>query len=940
MFICGRPGALLLSAFALCTLSADAQQDRIGARISNSPTVVLAGHVPARARAAVDQGPVNTSFPLPFITLYLEASPSQETSLEQLLAGQQDPSSANYHNWLTPEQYADQFGVSQSDINRITAWLQSQGLQVKRVARSRTFIQFSGSAGQVEAALHTQIDQYLENGQVHYANVSDPSIPAALSGIVRGFRGLHNFLLTPRSVARHIGSAYTSGGTNQIVPDDFATIYDITRLYTAGIDGAGQKLVIAGQTDIDVADITEFRSKYGLPANPPQQLLVPESPDPGFSQGDLPEADLDLEWSGAVARNATIIYVYSDDVMTSVSDAIDEAYAPVVSMSYGGCEGADLIDLPTEQAMALQANSEGITWLAPAGDTAAADCDDNDANPFIAQSGLSVDAPASIPEVTSMGGTEFNEGSGTYWSFTNSATGASALSYIPERVWNDTELGFGLDGGGGGTSIFFPKPVWQTGPGVPSGSYRNVPDVSLAASNDHDGYFVFTSNELQIYGGTSFAVPTMAGIVALLNQYLLSTGAQARPGLANINPQLYRLAQNTSGVFHDITVGNNDVPCVAGSPNCVNGSFGYSAGPGYDRGSGLGSPDVYNLIHAWTSQAPTAAAVVASIDQNPVFEQSADANGNQWQFTITLSEEAGVAATVTGFTINGKSYDVTSVFGTASIPADGSISSIGLGLANLSVPTNVVFGYSGTDAHGNQWSEKLTVPFQGPQTPLAVGGVTNAASGRQSYAPGMLVSVYGTALGAFVQSAGTIPLPQYLAGFEATVNTLFPVSLYYVSPDQVNLQIPYETQSGIATLTVYNPYNADFGVNYTLHVVPAAPGIFTSNGFVFPPFSSAGRGVETALYITGEGQVSPSLADGASPAPNTPLSQLPKPVLPVTVTVANLQATIDFIGIPPGEVGVTQINYVVPDNAPLGVQPVVVTVGGVASPPANLTVTQ
>jgi uncharacterized protein (TIGR03437 family) len=168
----------------------------------------------------------------------------------------------------------------------------------------------------------------------------------------------------------------------------------------------------------------------------------------------------------------------------------------------------------------------------------------------------------------------------------------------------------------------------------------------------------------------------------------------------------------------------------------------------------------------------------------------------------------------------------------------------------------------------------------------------------------------------------------------------YTASLYYVSPNQVNLQIPYETQPGIATLTVYDPYNPDEGVNFTLEVVPAAPGIFTDNGFVFPPFSKAARGVETALYITGEGQVSPSLADGASPSFSTPTSELPKPILPYSVTVANLPAEIEFIGIPAGLVGVTQINYVVPPNAPLGAQPVVVTVGGVASPPAMLTVTQ
>jgi uncharacterized protein (TIGR03437 family) len=937
MLIRARSCALLICASALLTLTAEAQQDRIGVRISNSPTVPIPGHVHARVRAAVNQGPIGASFVLPLITMYLAPSSIQATSLQQLLAGQQDPSSANYHKWLSPEQYADQFGVSRNDLNRITAWLQSQGLQVKRVARSRAWIQFSGTAGQIGAALHTQINQYVENGAVRYANVSDPSIPAALAGMVRGFFGLHNFRLRPHYVRRP-APAYTGGEEgHEIVPDDFATIYDIARLYSAGIDGTGQKLAIIGQTDIVLSDINAFRSMYGLPANTIQQILA--SDDPGISQDDLPEADLDLEWSGAVARNATIIYVNSNDVNVSLTNAIDQAYAPVISMSYGLCENADLVDLTIYQSLALEANSEGITWLNSAGDTGAADCEDLDA--VIAQDGLSVDAPGSVPEVTAMGGSEFNEGSGSYWSSTNSANGGSALSYIPERVWNDTDSGFGLVGGagGGGTSIFFPKPVWQTSPGVPSNSFRNVPDLSIAASPNHDGYFVYTGGGLQIYGGTSMGAPAMNGIVTLLNQYLVSIGAQAQPGLANINPELYRLARTTSGVFHDITAGNNDVPCVIGSPNCANGSFGYSAGRGYDRGSGLGSPDVYNLVHAWTSQAASAAVVVASINQNPVFEQSTDVSGKRWLFTVTLSEEAGVAATVTGFTMNGKSYDVNSVFGTADVPGDGAISSVDLGLDNLSPPTNVVFKFSGTDVRGHAWSEQMTIPFEGPLTPLTVGGASNAASGQQAYAPGMLISVYGKALGDFVQSAGTIPLPQYLAGFGATVNGVT-ASLYYVSPGQVNLQIPYETQPGPATLTVYNPYNPDVGVNYTLQVTPAAPGIFVKDGFVFPPFSSAARGVETALYITGAGQVSPSVADGASPASSTPTSQLPMPILPVTVTVANLPAKIVFNGLIPGSVGVTQINYVVPANAPLGAQPVVVTVGTAASPPGMLTVTQ
>ena len=216
---------------------------------------------------------------------------------------------------------------------------------------------------------------------------------------------------------------------------------------------------------------------------------------------------------------------------------------------------------------------------------------------------------------------------------------------------------------------------------------------------------------------------------------------------------------------------------MSGSPNCVNGSFGFSAGPGFDQASGLGSPDAYNLIHAWASVAQTAAAVVASIDQSPVFEQN-----NAWPFTFTLSEEAGVAATVTGFTINGKSYNVDSVFGTASIPADGSISSNGFSLSNLAVPTNVVFVYSGTDARGNQWSGQTHDSLR------RTADTTDCGWRKQRGVGGAVLrarhAVQRLRNGAWEISRNRperFRLPQYLAGFEASVNGVT-APLYYVSP--------------------------------------------------------------------------------------------------------------------------------------------------------------
>src|SRR3984885_1258999 len=216
--------APLIFTLGVLTAALNAQPDRITAPIDNSKTVVLSGHVPPRVRREVDQGAVTASFPLPAMTLDLKHSASQQSALDQLLANQQNPASADYHKWLTPEQYADRFGASENDVNRIAAWLRSQGLTVQRVARGRTWIQFSGAAQQVESTFHVQIHQYLENGKLHYANSSNPSIPAALSDIVQGLRGLNNYRLKPRSRVLGPGPRNTSGRGHQIVPDDFATI--------------------------------------------------------------------------------------------------------------------------------------------------------------------------------------------------------------------------------------------------------------------------------------------------------------------------------------------------------------------------------------------------------------------------------------------------------------------------------------------------------------------------------------------------------------------------------------------------------------------------------------------------------------------------------------------------------------------------------------------
>jgi uncharacterized protein (TIGR03437 family) len=914
-----------------------AQQDRISARIDDTRRVTLRGNVNPFARPEFDQGAVDTSFNLRGMMLVLKQSAAQQSALNQLLEEQRDQASPKYHKWLTPQQYGDQFGTSPSDIAKITAWLKSEGFTVGEVANGRNWIRFSGTAAQVKTSFQTELHRYNVNGEQHFANATEPAIPAALQDIVGGIRGLNDFRPKPRSVPARPES--NLGRNHFVVPDDIATIYDIQKLYSAGIDGAGQNIVVVGQTNIRLSDIATFRSKYGLSA--PNLKVILDSTltyDPGFSANDIPEADLDIEWSGGIAKNATILFVYSDNTFDAVLYAINNNLAPVISMSYGFCEQMDLIDLPTFQSWAQQANSQGTTWFTAAGDSGAADCET--ATNAIAQSGLSVDIPAIVPEVTAVGGTEFDEGGVNYWSASNDANGGSALSYIPEMAWNDSSPPIGLAAGGGGVSTYFAKPAWQTGPGVPNDGFRHIPDIASAASPEHDPFAIYTGGATQYYGGTSLGAPVWAGLTALLNQYLVSTGIETQPGLGNINPTLYRLAQSTTGIFHDITVGGNEVPCAAGSPDCSAGSVGYLATPGYDMATGLGSVDAYNLIHQWSSKPPVASAVVASIDQNPVYQTTPDVNGYQWTYTLTLNEEAGIATTLTGFTIDGTDYSsqIASLFGSAQITADGFLQAT-LGFKTLAnVPRNVVFTFSGVDTGTKtSWSQQLSAPFTTAQLQpdQIVAGVSNAASGQQVYAPGMIMSVYGVQMGLSVVSATATPLPVFIGGIAAYVNGV-PAPLYYVSPGQLNVQIPYETQPGGATLEVDTPYQI---ATTQFQVASTAPGIFVFGDGSITPYNSGVRGGVYTLFITGDGQVAPAVTTGSTPSTT---NAIPKPVASVTLRIGGVDATsgILFIGVPSWSVGVTQINFTVPVSVAIGTQQVVVTVGGVASAPTKFNVTQ
>ena len=513
--------------------------------VDESQRTTLSGNTYPLARPEFEVGTAPAGMPMERMLLVLKRSPEQEFALRTLLDDQQDKSSPNYHQWLTPEEVGAQFGPTDADMQTITAWLQSHGFQVGST-NGRTVLEFSGSASQVQEAFQTTIHEYMVNGEQHWANDRDPSIPAALAPAVAGIDSLHNF---PRkamnryvgqySVKTHqltspAGPAYTMGCGNGsecyfVTPYDFATIYDVQALWTASINGSGETIGIVGRTDVNPQDATNFWQLFGL-ITPANKLNIIYNGNPPEVNGDEPEADIDIQWSGSVAPQATIDFVTSESTETTDGVDLSAVYivennlAPVMSESYGECElGLGTAGNQFYYTLWEQAAAQGISVFVSSGDSGSAGCD-NPGGP--AQYGLNVNGIASTPFNAAIGGTDFNQYNtwSNYWNPVNSpSTEESAKGYIPETTWNDSctnnlaiMLGYGstaeqacnnqqmIDDGGvnstggsggpsncavntqgvlGSCTQSYPKPSWQRGTGVPADNKRDLPDVSLFASN-------------------------------------------------------------------------------------------------------------------------------------------------------------------------------------------------------------------------------------------------------------------------------------------------------------------------------------------------------------------------------------------------------------------------------------------------------------------------
>jgi pseudomonalisin len=738
---------LVIGGWGASALS-QAPTNRVAARIDDAQVTTLQGNVHPMARGDFDQGLVNAETPLEHMVLQLEPSAAQQAALDALVEAQSDPHSPLYHQWLTPAQYGSRFGASLQDLARITGWLTEHGFTVNEIAVNHRQIAFSGNAGQVEDAFHTQIHHFLVGGVNHIANTQDPQIPSAMAGVVNGILSLHNFRHVSdiqSRVSLEVRPRYTSGNTHYLYPADWAAIYDLNPLYQAGTNGAGTSIAIVGRSNINLADISAFRASSGLPARNPTVILV--STNPGLVAGDQDESTLDVEWAGAVAPSATVKFVVG--ASTSTTDGIDlsaqyvvnHATATVMSTSYGSCE-VDMgsAELSFYNSLWQQAASEGISSFVSSGDAGAAGCYGGSSS---SASSTGVNGLCSSPYSTCVGGTELNEGSNStaYWSASNGVGSGSALSYIPEEVWNEsaTKGGSGLWASGGGASLYFSQPAWQKGVSgmTAANGMRAVPDVAASASA-HDGYIIVENGSRYVISGTSAASPSFAGVMALAVQ------TKGGVGQGNANPSLYALLNASKNPFHPTPSGNNNVPGVTGFT---------ASGASYNLATGLGSVDGSLLVSEWGSGSSTASPKIDFV-LTPSASQGTLFSGRTTSFTLSVTESGAaknkVSLTATAAAgLTGSISPGTIVPGTTATVTITAASNIAAGTKNMVV--------TGTDATGTQTATYTLTVTPPPTLALNAASTSMAVVQGASGTVGLTVLTGGSFTGMIGYSLTGLP---------------------------------------------------------------------------------------------------------------------------------------------------------------------------------------
>jgi subtilase family serine protease len=696
---------------------------RITQPMNDAVRVTLKGNVHPLAQAHFDLGTVPDSFPASRMVLLLKRSPEREAALQQFLQDAHRPGSPTFHKWLKPDQLGERYGLTDSEIATVSGWLEEHGFAVSRIHRAKTAIEFSGTAGEVRSAFHTQIHAYLVNGQEHYANDLDPQIPAALAPVIAGITPINDF--RPKSYINHFGKAVYDSRSKKFVadwtfpagqdslelaPGDFAVQYDLGPLYAAGITGSGITIGLIGASNVDPTVVATYRSFFGLPANPLNVVI--DGTDPGENDAVV-ESYLDVELSGAVAPGATInLYTAADTSVQSglylaAQRAIDDDQASILSTSYGLCE-QDLGSAGNQFWYSLweQAAAQGQTSFVSAGDGGPAGCDDfNNDQP--AQYGIAMNGFSSTPWNVSVGGTDFyyssyNETSSaqqtqlaTYWDTVPTIfPTTSLLQPVREQPWNDS---FGLNLANGGVynanapdivagsggpsncasgtnasdgtysscSAGYLKPSWQTGQGVPNDGVRDLPDVSLfAAAGENDTLYPLCAGEGDCVvsdGDLTIGIVggTSASSPAMAGILALIEQKYGPQGQANYI--LYPLAAQHPSAFHYITTGSNIVPCQQGTPNCTLSTANDNTKGYYTFGYYAGPG--YDL-----------ATGLGSVDANQLF--------NNWSALSFKSTSTNLSLSQTSFT-HGTAINVS-----IGVTGSGGTPSGGVALVTTATPQN------------------------------------------------------------------------------------------------------------------------------------------------------------------------------------------------------------------------------------------------------------
>ncbi len=498
--------------------------------IDESRLVTLTNNTRPEAIPANDLGRVPDEFPIEHMLLQLKRSPEQDAALDSFIAELNDRTSPNYHKWLNSEQFAAHFGVAKADVDTVSAWLKSQGFTVHGTQTNGMVMDFGGTAGLVRQAFHTEIHNLNVKGVSHFANMTDPRIPAALEAVVAGVVSMHNFHPTPLLIPRGQYTYTNSFGTfHSLVAGDIETIYNIAPLFAAGYSGQGQTIMVVEDTYLySTADWSTFRSTFGLASAYPSGTLSQISPtgavtctNPGFQgvstdpgYGDDGEAIIDVEWASAAAPNAAIVLAACTDTATTFGGLIalenvlngpSSGYPSVVSISYGEAEAYNgaAANLAYKNAYS-QAVTEGIAIFVSSGDEDAASADDGN----VATHGIGVSGFTSTNYNVSVGGTDFGYTAdgvnpSTYWNSTNSATFSSALSYIQEIPWNNSCAG----------SVVTSYLATSLGtPSTPLG-LCNSPDVTTTTGTYNFNFLLSSVGGSGGPSGCAKGTPAAAGVV-------------------------------------------------------------------------------------------------------------------------------------------------------------------------------------------------------------------------------------------------------------------------------------------------------------------------------------------------------------------------------------------------------------------------------------------